>query len=206
MHHHRFRQILRLLFPVFLAAACGAPSLSAQTADGSYSLREMDVISVQVFGEPELTKTHRIDGSGVIRVGLIGTVEVAGLTLREAENRIERAFVEQRFIRDPQVSIQVVAYASRYVSILGEVDEPGRVQLEEEAESMRLLDALSAVGGFTGVAKADAVRITRTRDDGSEATVIIDAEALINGRSTEIPAGFDHLLPGDVVHVPERLF
>lgn len=204
MNHDPIRHCLCFLL---LLGFLATPGATAQpSTEASYSLRVMDVISVQVFGEPELTKTHRIDGSGVIRVGLIGTVEVAGLTLREAEERLEIAFVEQRFLRDPQVSIQIEAYAPRYISILGEVDEPGRVQLDQEAESMRLLDALSAVGGFSGVAKADAVRITRTRADGTEATVIIDAEALINGRSTEIPAGFDRLLPGDVLHVPERLF
>ena len=171
-----------------------------------YILSEKDVVSVQVFGEPDLSKEQRLDGSGNIRMGLIGTIDIAGLTLREAERKLEEAYQEQRFLRDPQISLQVKEYAPRYISVLGKVNSPGRVQLEDESNGMRLVDAISAVGGFSGIAKADAVRITRTAADGTETTQVIDAEAVVNGRDPDIPEAFLILLPGDVIFVPERLF
>jgi polysaccharide export outer membrane protein len=182
------------------------PKLAASADQLAYTLTELDAVSIQVFGEPDLSKEQRIDGEGNIRMGLIGTIGIAGLTLREAEAKMQQVYVEKRYLRDPQISIQVTEYAPRYVSVLGKVNKPGRVQLEKESNGIRLVDAISAVGGFSGIAKADAVRITRTSADGKETTVVIDAEALINGRNTDTPDEFESLQPGDVVFVPERLF
>lgn len=181
-------------------------SVLADAADASYRLAARDAVSVRVFGEPDLTKRQRLDGEGTIRMDLIGTITLAGLTIREAETRIERAFREQLFLRDPQVSLSIEAYAPRHISILGEVENPGRVELEEELNGMRLVDAISAVGGLNGIAKGDAVRLTRLGPDGQEVTVVINAEAIISGRPSNTDAQYLTLLPGDVLFVPERLF
>ena len=196
-------RLLALLSFVLPVAATGQPALGE--AD-RYVLRELDVVSVQIFGEPELSKDLRIDGSGSVRLGLIGTIQLAGLTLEQAEQRIGDSYVEERYLRDPQVTIEVREYAPLYVHVFGQVARPGRVQLENEDMGMPLLDLISAVGGFTGLAKADAVRITRTSASGSEVVVTVNAEALFNGRDAKIPAEFLTLQPGDVVFVPERLF
>jgi len=191
---------------IYLFFCLGATNLSHGVEGKSYFLREMDTVSVQVYGEADLNKVQRIDGEGRIRVNLIGTVKIAGLTLREAEEHLQEAFIEKKFLRNPQVSVQVEKYAPYFISILGEVQKPGRVKLEEESNRIRLVDAISAVGGFKGIAKANAVRITRMAEDGSEINVIVDAESLINGEITDIPSDYLDLLPGDVVYVPERLF
>lgn len=195
------------LFAAGLAPVAGQGSAGEREEAGrSYVLRSMDVIEIQVFGEEELSRVQRIDGAGQIRMGLIGTMEIAGRTLREAENALERAYVEQRYLRDPQVSLSVQEYAPLFVSVLGEVQSPGRVELEAEAEGMRLVDAISAVGGFTGIAKGNAVRITRIGEDGEESTSTVDAAALINGDPSGVPPRFRKLKAGDVVYVPETLF
>jgi polysaccharide export outer membrane protein len=198
----------KLLLAAIISQAISCISLAAGNTEQqtAYVLSKLDVVSVLVFGEKDLSKTQRIDGSGNIRMGLIGTVDIEGLTLREAELKLESAYTEQRFLRDPQVSLQVEEYAPQYISVLGQVTKPGRVQLENESNGIRLVDAISAVGGFSGIAKADAVRVTRAGADGSEETVIIDAEAIINGRPSDAPTHFLTLQPGDVVFVPERLF
>lgn len=198
----------KLLLTAIISQAISCICLAGGSAEQhtSYVLSKLDVVSILVFGEKDLSKTQRIDGSGNIRMGLIGTVDIEGLSLREAELKLEDAYKEMRFLRDPQVSIQVEEYAPQFISVLGQVTKPGRVQLEKESNGIRLVDAISAVGGFSGIAKADAVRITRASADGEETTVVIDAEALINGRNTDTPEEFESLLPGDVVFVPERLF
>lgn len=172
----------------------------------SYQLRELDVIAIQVYDEPDLSKQQRIDGSGQVRMGLIGTVTLVGLTLEEAEEKLEQLYVEERYLRDPQISIEVREYAPLYVHVFGQVGRAGRVQLEGEDLRMPLVDVISAVGGFSGLAKADAVRITRTDENGKETVITVNAEALINGRDADIPQDYLTLQPGDVLFVPERLF
>ena len=184
------------------------PVAQAQLAGGDdYVLRNLDAVAIRIYGEPDLSKELRIDGSGQVRMGLIGTIGLAGLTLGEAEAKLEEAYVTGRYLREPQVTIEVREYAPLYVHVFGQVGQPGRVQLEYENTGMPLLDLISAVGGFTGLAKADAVRITRTHPvTGEETVVTVNAEALINGRNADIPAAYLTLQPGDVVYVPERLF
>lgn len=205
------KSLLLVTKPIFhLLAVLQLLSLSVMSQEGEpvneYVLSEMDAISVQVFGEPELTSFQRVDGNGQVRMGLIGTIRVSGMTLRQAELAIEKKYTEERYLRDPQVSIQVDEYATKYFVIFGEVGNPGQIALEDEATRMSLVDAISKAGGFTGIAKSDAVRITRTTSDGEERTVVVDVDDLINGNGRKIPTEFRYLLPGDVVNVPERLF
>lgn len=175
-------------------------------ADKSYRLRALDQISIQVYGEPDLSKNPRIDGSGQIRMGLIGTVGIAGLTIAEAEDKLENIYMRQRYLRDPQISIEVQQYAALYVHVFGQVRSPGRVQLEEEQLGIPILDLISAAGGFTGLAKSDSVRVTRTNNAGTEQIIVINVEDLIRGKSINVPDEFRELIPGDVVFVPEKLF
>lgn len=193
--------VCSIILPLAAQAQGEEPSL-----DSSYILRPMDVILIQVFGESELNSRQRIDGNGFVRMGLVGSVPVAGLNLKQAEERIEQAFVNGRFLRFPQVSIQVETYSAQFISILGQVSRPGRLQLEEERNTIRLVDAISAMGGFTGIARGDQVRITRVVQGGEELSVVVNAAGLINGRRSDVPAEFQVLLPGDIVFVPERLF
>lgn len=199
MRGKRLEKILLCVISVFLAQA-------GYTQEAGYVLRQMDVVSIQVFGEDDLSSTQRVDANGKIRMGLLGTVDVAGLSLREAEAKLQELFVQERYLRDPQVAMSVLQYAPQFVSILGQVAKPGRIELEGESGGIRLVDAISAVGGFTGIAKSDAVRITRTEPDGAERVVTVNATRLVNGKADDFPEEFVLLQAGDVVNVPERLF
>jgi polysaccharide export outer membrane protein len=205
----RRSDLRHLLLAALRTAALGvllAPLSGQPEATDNYILRELDQVEIQVFGEPTLSKSLRIDGSGAIRMGLVGTVRLAGLSLSEAEAMLEQLYVEQRFLRDPQISIEVKEYAPLFIHVFGEVAKPGRVRLDGEDTTMPLIDLISAVGGFTGIAKSDSVRITRTSTDGVEIVRTVNAEALINGSTGQVAPEFQVLLPGDVVFVPERLF
>lgn len=196
-----------VVLAMLLAALPQAPAQSANDpSDDSHRLRELDLIIVQVYGEADLSKQTRIDGSGQIRMGLIGAIGIAGLTVAEAEDLLEKTYLKERYLRDPQISIEVLEYAPLFVHVFGQVRQPGRVRLEGEQESIPLLDLISAAGGFTGLARSDNVRITRTDESGDETIVNVDVESLINGKAKGLPGAFEELLPGDVVYVPERLF
>lgn len=198
---------LKKIYLILSLLAIGASTTSGNGADAkAYSLRELDMIAVQVFGEESLSKQTRIDGSGQIRMGLIGSINISGLTIEEAEEKLERTYKEERYLRDPQISIEVLQYAPLYVHVFGQVNRPGRIHLEGEQLSIPILDLISAAGGFTSLAKSDSVRITRKDKAGKEEVVVVNVENLIHGKASDIPEDFKALQPDDVLFVPERLF
>lgn len=187
---------------VFLLLACGLLSAAESAAPSSYRLFPRDLVQVAVQGEPEVSVQRRVDGAGEIAVPLLGEVKVAGLTLSEAQAEIRRRYVsEQIFIR-PEVVVSVVEYSPKEVMVLGQVSKQGKLALSPEASGMPIIEAITGAGGFTRIAKSDAVRVTRKDDSGTERIFTVDVEKMLAGRGAE-PF---QLQPGDVVFVPERVF
>jgi polysaccharide export outer membrane protein len=175
--------------------------------DGSYRLGKLDQIQITIFDEPDLSVAQRINGEGSVRIPLIGVIKVAGLTISKAETRIEEAYVENQILKDPIVSIRVIDYAPKEISILGAVGSPGKLPFPTEVSSLDIVDVISKVGGFTKIARADSVRITRVGDDGREIIFTVNVESMITGRGRRSgePARVP-IYPGDVIWVPERMF
>lgn len=176
----------------------------------NYRLSIRDSISVSVFDEPDLSTTQRIDADGQIRFALLGPRRVAGLSIREAEEMLERLYVEERFLRSPQVTIIVESYAPKEVSVFGQVRSPGKLTFPIEHNYLEIVDVIAKAGGFTGVARSDRVRIARLDENGAEEIITINVERLISGGSSRFGRGGDaddvRIFPGDVIYVPERLF
>ncbi len=180
---------------------------SEETNDGNYRLGKLDQIQITVFDEPDLSVAQRISGEGTIRIPLIGEAKLAGLPIRKAETLIEAAYVENQILKNPIVSIRVIEYAPKEISVLGAVGSPGKLPFPTEVTSLDIVDVISKVGGFTKVARADSVRITRVGEDGREIIFTVNVESMITGRGrrsgepTRVP-----VYPGDVIWVPERMF
>ncbi len=171
-----------------------------------YELSVRDQIEISVYGEPDLSAAQRIDGRGQIRVPLLGTVKLIGMTVRQAEAFIQRSYVDQRILRNPMVTIRVVDYAPKEVSVLGAVATPGKLVFPIEANSLDIVDVISQMGGFTGIAKSNEVRVTR-RGPGSQTNEFtVNVEQLITGKGKGSDKSRVAILPGDVIWVPERLF
>ncbi len=171
-----------------------------------YRIAITDSLRVAIFGEDDLSRVSRVDARGMINLPLIGEVKVFGLTLREAEQAIADAYRDGRYLRNPQVTINVEVYAIREISVQGQVKAPQRVVLPAES-TMTVLEAVTKCGGFTDTAKGTEVRVTRIGADGKEVKVfIVDVESLIKGKN-KAKADDDSLLlqPGDIVYVPERI-
>lgn len=171
-----------------------------------YRIAITDSLRVAIFGEDDLSRVSRVDARGMINLPLIGEVKVFGLTLREAEQAIADAYRDGRYLRNPQVTINVEVYAIREISVQGQVKNPQRVVLPAES-TMTVLEAVTKCGGFTDTAKGTEVRVTRIGADGKEVKVfIVDVESLIKGKN-KAKAEDDSLLlqPGDIVYVPERI-
>lgn len=149
--------------------------------------------------------TPTVTGKGTVNLALIQEIRVVGMTINEAERAIENAYREGRFLRTPQVTIQVEGYAAREVTIGGQVKAPGRYPLPLEI-TMTLLELVSKAGGFSDTAKGTAVRVTRIMADGSTTTTIHDVDSILRGRKDSRAEDSSLTLEADdIVYVPERI-
>ncbi|HEX8988333.1 MAG TPA: polysaccharide export protein EpsE [Rhodocyclaceae bacterium] len=126
-----------------LAVLFAAPGARAEAND---ALGPGDSIRITVYGNPDLTTETRLAARGTVRMPLVGDVEIAGTTASEAAARIAARLKKGQFLKDPQVTVNVLQVRSRQVSVLGEVLHPGRYVLEDHA---RLTDALALAGGIS---------------------------------------------------------
>jgi polysaccharide export outer membrane protein len=131
---------------------------------GGYQLGPGDVIDIAVYDEADLTRLATIQHAGEISFPLIGEVQLAGLTQKEAQELLERLLAED-FLVDPQVTVRVKEYLSKWVTLVGEVARPDKYYLKGPTA---ILDLLTEAGGFTAQASGEVVisRMSGTFDDG----------------------------------------
>lgn len=121
-----------------------------------YRLGAGDVLEVIVFGNDDLSRTTTVQTSGTVSLPLLGEVAVAGLTVAEAKQKL-MTLLARDFLVNPQVDVKVKEYQSQFVTVLGEVNSPGRKGLRGRT---RLIDVLVEAGGFTPRASGE-VSISR---------------------------------------------
>jgi polysaccharide export outer membrane protein len=170
-----------------------------------YKLTNTDRLRIVVFGEPDLSTISRIDARGNVNLYLVGDVPVAGCTVHQAQQIIESAYRDGRYLRNPQVTISVEDYAPRMVTVDGQVKNPGAISLPTES-TLTVYQAIIRAGGFTDIAKGSAVSVTRILPDGTKKLFSVDVDSLIKGKD-RARGNDDTLLlePGDIIYVPERL-
>jgi polysaccharide export outer membrane protein len=110
----------------------------------NYILGSEDVINIDVFNVPELSKTARIANDGMISLPLIGRVQAAGLTTEQLRKELADKWGED-YLQDPQVTVFVSEFKARPVSIIGAVEKPGLYPLTGRRT---LIEMLSLAGGF----------------------------------------------------------
>ncbi|MES2317527.1 MAG: polysaccharide export protein EpsE [Pseudomonadota bacterium] len=126
-----------------------------------------DVIKVSVYGNPDLTLETRVSEGGFISFPLVGQVSVGGLSAAAAEKKIGALLDSGGYVKKPQVNIIVTAVQSQTVSVLGQVNRPGRYPVEGRRS---LMDMLAMAGGISadGGDKVSLIRRrngSTTRDD-----------------------------------------
>ena len=200
-----------LFFIVFITIVAGALHAQSKTATApnqvaiAYKITLTDLLRIDIYQEDDLRTMSRVDAKGKINLPLVGEVAVAGLSLSEAQKSVETAYREGRYLRNPQVTINIETYAAREVSIQGQIRSPGRYPLPIET-SMTVLELVSRAGGFTDTAKGTAVNITRVTPDGKKQVYTIDVDSLLKGKDrANISDNSLMLEPGDIVFVPERI-
>ena len=134
-----------------------APPAVAPATVGDYEVGPGDVLEVAVYGNDDVSRIPTVQTNGSISMPLIGEIQVAGLTVAEVQRKITN-LLEKDYLVKPQVEVKVREYNSQYVSVVGEVNSPGRKPLRGRT---RLIDLLSEAGGFKPTASAE-VMVTRT--------------------------------------------
>jgi polysaccharide export outer membrane protein len=161
------------LFLIALLATAGAnaatpsappPSTSLTTsisddAKSEYRVGAGDGLDIVVLDNAELSRIAVVQTSGNLSLPILGEVRVAGLTVSEIKTKLTTLL--KVYLVDPHVEVKVKEYQSQFVTVIGEVNNPGRKPLREHT---RLLDVLLDAGGFSARASGD---ITVSRQDGS---------------------------------------
>lgn len=181
-------QLTYLIIALFASAI-----MAGQAYAEEYRLGGGDVVLVTVYEHDDLTTEDRITDLGYITVPLLGGVDVDNLTKSEAEKFIEEQLVSRDLIRNPSVTVRVVQYRSRSISILGMVAKPGNYSLDKASS---ILDLLAQAGGI--LPDGDE-RIRLLRKEGED-TRKID----IDLRSMFERGIMDHnlnVINGDVIYV-----
>ena len=165
-----------------------------------YTLGAGDSIKILVFQNPELTVETRVSENGTITYPLLGSVSLGGRSIGAAEQLIAEGLVKGQFVRKPQVNIILLTVRGNQISILGQVNRPGRFPLE--TFNTRVSDMLASAGGAISGSSSnpgggDIAIITGTRS-GQIFRKEIDIPSLYIGS----PSDDDILLEGgDTIYV-----
>ena len=162
--------------------------------DPVFRLGAGDVLSLQVWGRPELSGRHIIGPDGIISVPMAGPTPVAQLTREEAAGRVRQGL--ERFYVDPSVLFGVEQYISNRVTVLGRVQNPGLLSFDHPPT---LLEALAKAGSLPVIDKqATLTRCAIFR--GREKMIWVDLKRLLNGGQVNLNL---RLKPGDLVYIPD---
>ena len=186
-----FRFVVRFLLLSLLGSSLAFGQAAARPEP---TLGVGDVIRISVFQNPDLSVEGRVSETGQINFPLIGTVELGGLTVSAAEQRIEKMLRDGGFVLKPQVSIQTMQIRSSQVSILGQVAKPGRFPIE--VVGSKVSEMIAAAGGVLP-GGADVVTLVGNRN-GKPVKLDIDLPAIMQAGRAELDTTVEN---GDIIYV-----
>jgi polysaccharide export outer membrane protein len=185
------RKILFFLAVIlFYAFSC----VSYAADKKNYILGAGDVIKIYVFQNPDLTSEFRVSEAGTISFPLLGEVEVQGLTPTGLEDKLSDALIKGGYLIKPRITVNVSQFLSQQVSVLGEVNKPGKYPLQ--GNSNRITDLLALAGGI-GINGADTLTLIRNQN-GKENKINIDVPELLRAGNSEQNI---EVQSGDIIYV-----
>jgi polysaccharide biosynthesis/export protein len=184
-----------LFFLALQAAQPPAPTITpASAAHADYSIGVADVIDVVVFGEPDASRTGvTVDTDGTIDCPYIGRVKVAGQTARQVEQLIHDRLAEKVLV-NPTVSVTIVKYRSKTVTVQGQVRNPSEYILQG---NVSLTSVLAQAGSMT-LEAGSYVIISRIGSGGQPEQIKVTRKDIESGKAQSI-----FLKDGDTVLVPK---
>ena len=161
-------------------AALPVADTSARTiADSNrdqYVIGNDDLLAINVWKEPDITRSLPVRSDGKISLPLIGEVQAAGNTPTKLEQEITSRL--KNFIGEPEVTVIVQQVNSQRFSVLGQVNKPGSYLL---ANSATVLDAIAIAGGFRDFAKKKSIYVLRESSDGTRTRIAFNYNEIVKG-------------------------
>lgn len=169
------------------AATATSPTL----VPSDYRISSLDQLRIDVFGEPDLSlRELPVSPTGTISMPMVGTVVAEGRTTSQLAHEIATGL--NRYLRRPQVAVNVTEFNSQQVTVEGAVRTPG---VYRAIHQMSLMETLALGQGLTDGAKSDQVLVFRQQ--GSQRYVArFDVGAIQNGTASD-----PSIIPGDIVVV-----
>ena len=166
----------------------------AAHSDSSYVIGANDVLAVNVWKEPDVSRSVPVRSDGKISLPLVGELQASGQTPRQLEQEITKRL--QSYISEPEVTVIVTDSKSQKVNIMGMVARPGAYLL---TSSTTVLDAIAMAGGFKDFAKQKSIYVLRQAADGTQQRLSFNYKEVIKGKNPEQNI---RLQTGDTVVVP----
>ena len=166
---------------------------TSEVDSATYVIGPEDVLDINVWKEPDNSKTVPVRPDGKISLPLLNDVMAAGLTPMQLQENIKEGL--KKFIAEPQVTVIVTQVNSRRVYVLGEVSRTGALPM---LPNMTVLQALSAAGGLSQYAKMNGIYVLRT-ENGHQITLPFNYKDVVRGKRPEQNI---LLKPGDTIVVP----
>ncbi len=169
-------------------------SPTAAPHDNTFIIGKNDVLAINVWKEPDVSRSIPVRSDGKISLPLVGEIQAAGQTPLKLEQDIATRL--KNYIEEPEVTVIVQQINSEKFNILGMVSKPGTYALVGNAT---VLDAIALAGGFRDFAKQKSVYVLRQNPDGTQVRLPFNYKEVIKGRNM---AQNTVLQPRDTIIVP----
>jgi polysaccharide export outer membrane protein len=162
--------------------------------DDSFQIGADDVLAINVWREPEISRSVPVRSDGKVSLPLVGEVQASGQTPKQLEAEISKKLVD--YISEPEVTVIVQQIKSQRFNILGQVAHPGSYPLSNPTT---VLDAIAIAGGFRDFAKKKSIYVLRQTADGTPSRLAFNYKDVIKGRDSQQNIKLE---PRDTVYVP----
>jgi polysaccharide biosynthesis/export protein len=162
--------------------------------DSTFVIGNDDVLAINVWKEPDVSRSVPVRSDGKISLPLVGEVQAAGSTPLKLEQDIAARL--KNYIGEPEVTVIVQQVNSQKFNILGQVNRPGSYPL---MNSSTVLDSIAIAGGFRDFAKQKSIYVLRQNPDGTQSRLPFNYKEVVKGQN---PAQNVKLQPRDTVVVP----
>jgi polysaccharide export outer membrane protein len=176
-----------------VATSSAKPSAaSVNKQDDTFVIGNDDVLSINVWKEPDFSRSIRVRSDGKISLPLMGEVQATGCTPSQLEEEIASKLRD--YITKPEVTVIVEQINSKNFNILGQVTKPGSYSL---SLASTVVDAIALAGGPRDFAKQKSIYILRQNSAGSETRIAFNYKDFLKGKRQNVK-----LEPHDTVVVP----
>jgi len=192
----------KIVIAAFLTACLSASAMAGplvsgpdrqEILGGGYRIGARDLLEIRVFGQDKLNSTVRVTEQGKITFPMLGEVTVEGLTASEVEKRLVQ-LLSKDYLRNPEVSVRILEFQSKQVSVLGAVAKQGFIEL---IGRQTLLQVITAAGGLMRDAGKEII-VFRQQPDGTSSPLHIVVDDLMQKGDPQFNIVIE---PGDTIMV-----